>query len=288
MAWNATSGRISQRGNHVKTAMSELDMRRASSVDEALAILRDERRTPIAGATDVYVGLNFGTFAPRQFLDIWALDELRTILVHDETLVIGALTSYTSLMQSHLVRERVPMLVQASGLVGGVQIQNRGTLGGNIANGSPAADGVPVLSAADAVVVLRSVGGQRRVPINSYYTGYRATVMQPDELITAIEIPHVEGKQWFRKVGTRAAQAISKIVMAGVRGPSPRIALGSVAPTVIRVPETEAAIAAGASADEAAEILGSEIAPIDDVRSTADYRRRVSMNLLRRFLADTA
>lgn len=272
----------------MKTALSELNMRRASTVDEALAILRDERRTPIAGATDVYVGLNFGTFAPRQFLDIWGLDELRTISMHGETLVIGALTNYTSLMQSHLVRERVPMLVQASGLVGGVQIQNRGTLGGNIANGSPAADGVPVLSAVDAVVVLRSSGGERRIPINSYYTGYRATVMRPDELITAIEIPHVEGKQWFRKVGTRAAQAIAKIVMAGVRATSPKIALGSVAPTVIRVPQTEAALAQGASMDEAAAILGREIAPIDDVRSTADYRRRVSMNLLRRFLMDTA
>jgi CO/xanthine dehydrogenase FAD-binding subunit len=126
------------------------------------------------------------------------------------------------------------MLVEASRLVGGVQIQNRGTLGGNIANGSPAADGVPVLSATDAVVVLRSLDGQRRIPINSFYTGYRATVMRPDELIVAIEIPPVEGKQWFRKVGTRAAQAISKIVMAAVRGPSPAIALGSVAPPVVR------------------------------------------------------
>jgi CO/xanthine dehydrogenase FAD-binding subunit len=111
--------------------------------------------------------------------------------------------------------------------------------------------------------------------------------MKPDELITAIEIPPVEGKQWFRKVGTRAAQAISKIVMAAVRGPSPRISLGSVAPTVVRVPRTEAALAAGASIHEAAGILGGEIAPIDDVRSTADYRRRVSQNLLRRFWAET-
>ena len=271
----------------MKTPLAELDLRAASSVEEALSILRDEKRTPIAGATDVYVGLNFGTFAPRSFLDIWALDELRTISTHGDTLVIGALTSYSSLIQSHIVREHVPMLVDAARLVGGVQIQNRGTLGGNIANGSPAADGVPVLSATDAVVVLRSVAGERKIPINSFYAGYRQTVMRPDELIVAIEIPKVEGKQWFRKVGTRAAQAISKIVMAGVRGPSPRIALGSVAATVVRVPKTEAALASGASADEAAEILGAEISPIDDVRSTADYRRRVAMNLLRRFVSET-
>lgn len=271
----------------MKTALSELDLRAASTVDEALTILRHEKRTPIAGATDVYVALNFGTMAQKKFLDIWALDELRTISIHNDTLVIGALTSYTSLMQSHLVGERVPMLVEASRLVGGVQIQNRGTLGGNIANGSPAADGVPVLAAADAIVVLRSIGGERRIPLNSFYTGYRASVMRPDELIVAIEIPAVEGKQWFRKVGTRAAQAISKIVMAAVRGQKIRIAFGSVAPTVIRVPKTEAALDGGASIDDACEILAREIVPIDDVRSTADYRRRVATNLLRRFMADT-
>ncbi len=272
----------------MRTAISELDLRKASSVDEALGILRDERRTPIAGATDLYVALNFGTLEPRQFLDIWALDELRTISVHEDSLVIGALTSYTALMQSHLVAQRLPMLAEASRLVGGVQIQNRGTLGGNIANGSPAADGVPVLSAADAIAVMRSAAGERRVPLNAFYTGYRATVLRPDELIVAIEVPRVEGKQWFRKVGTRAAQAISKIVMAAVRAPSPRIAFGSVAPTVVRVPKTESALASGSSIDDAAEILGRELVPIDDVRSTADYRRLVSQNLLRRFWADTA
>jgi CO/xanthine dehydrogenase FAD-binding subunit len=275
-------------GTGVRIAVSGLDTRTASSVNEALTILREERRTPIAGATDVYVALNFGTLVPRQFLDIWALDELRTIFVHQDKLVIGALASYTTLMQSHLVAERVPMLADASRMVGGVQIQNRGTLGGNIANGSPAADGVPVLAAVDATVVMRSLDGERRVPMNSFYTGYRATVMKPDELIVAVEIPPIDGKQWFRKVGTRAAQAISKIVMAAVRSSSPRIALGSVAPTVVRARMTEQALAEGASIEEASQILGQEIAPIDDVRSTADYRRRVSMNLLKKFWADTA
>ncbi len=271
----------------MRTPLSELDLRKATSVDEALGILRDDPRTPIAGATDLYVALNFGTLAPRRFLDIWTLDELRTISVHGDNLVIGALTSYTALMQSHLVAEWVPMLAEASRMVGGVQIQNRGTIGGNIANGSPAADGVPVLSATDAVIVLRSIDGERRVPVNSFYSGYRKTVMRFDELIIAVEIPAVEGKQWFRKVGTRAAQAISKIVMAAVRSPAPRIALGSVGPTVVRVPETESALASGASIDEAVEILGREIVPIDDVRSTADYRRRVAMNLLKRFWSGT-
>jgi CO/xanthine dehydrogenase FAD-binding subunit len=144
-------------------------------------------------------------------------------------------------------------------------------------------------------VVLRSAAETRRVPFTTFYTGYRQSVRRPDELIVAFEIPAIEGRQWFRKVGTRAAQAISKIVMAGVapvvtRGrPSgpPRLALGSVAPTVIRAPQTEAALAGGASLEDAQRTLTAEIAPIDDIRSTAEYRRRVASNLLARFWDDT-
>jgi CO/xanthine dehydrogenase FAD-binding subunit len=180
------------------------------------------------------------------------------------------------------------MLVQAAREVGGMQIQNRGTLGGNVANASPAGDTLPVLAAAEAVVVLRSAAEERRVPFTEFYTGYRQSHRRPDELITAIEIGPMEGTQWFRKVGTRAAQAISKVVMAAVRAPEPRIALGSVAPTVVRLPRTEAALAAGVSIDDAARTLESEIRPIDDVRSTAAYRRNVVCNLLRRFWSDTA
>jgi CO/xanthine dehydrogenase FAD-binding subunit len=164
-----------------------------------------------------------------------------------------------------------------------VQIQNRGTLGGNIANASPAGDSLPVLAVADAVLVLQSAHATRRVPFNNFYMGYRQSVLRADELIVAVEFPQVDGKQWFRKVGTRAAQAISKLVMAAVRAPQPRIALGSVAPTTIRLPRTEAALANGAGIDEAASVLASEIAPIDDIRSSAEYRRTVAANLLRRF-----
>jgi xanthine dehydrogenase small subunit len=272
----------------VRIAISELDLRRPKSVDEALQMLRDEQRTPIAGATDVYVAINFGTLVPKKFVDIWALDELRPISVRDDTLVIGALATYTDAIRSRDVNSRLPMLVEAARLVGGAQIQNRGTIGGNVANASPAGDSLPVLAAADAVLVLRSVDGERRVPLTEYYTGYRASVMRPDELIVAIEVPPVDGKQWFRKVGTRAAQAISKIVVAGVRGPATRIAFGSVAPTVVRPRETERLLTAGATIDGAVAALRHEITPIDDVRSTAEYRLRVSENLLRRFWSDTA
>jgi CO/xanthine dehydrogenase FAD-binding subunit len=267
----------------VRTTVAGLDLRRAASLGEALRIRRDEGRTPLAGATDLYVELNFGTLKPRQFLDIWALDELRAIALRGDTLVLGALATWTALIHSSLVAERLPMLIEAAHLVGGIQIQNRGTLGGNIANASPAGDSLPVLAAVDAVLVLQSVAGERRVALTEFSTGYRTTVLRSDELIVAVEVAPVEGRQFFRKVGTRAALAISKIVFAGVQGAAPRIALGSVAPTVIRARETERALAAGTHLEDVVRILEREIAPIDDLRSSAAYRRVVAGNLLRRF-----
>jgi len=268
----------------MRTALSSLALLQPRSLADALHLLRAHAPlTPLAGGTDVYVGLNAGTVAERAFLNLWPLDELRGIERRGDALRIGALTTYTDLAGSALVRRRVPMLVAAAREVGAVQIQNRGTLGGNIANGSPAGDTLPVLAAADAMVELRSVDWVRKVPFTEFYTGYRASVRRPDELITAVEIPPVEGAQWFRKVGTRAAQSISKVVMAGVRAARPRIALGSVAPTVVRVPRTEQALADGASVAEAAAILQQEISPIDDIRSTAAYRRTVAANLLAQF-----
>src|SRR5262245_4308977 len=211
------------------------------SLTDALKMLRDEGPlTPMAGCTDLYVALNFGTLRETRFLNLWRLSGLRTIALRDSVLSIGALATHTDIIRSPLVRKRLPMLAAASREVGGVQIQNRGTIGGNVANGSPAGDTLPVLAAADAVVVMKSAAGTRRVPFNAFYTGYRQSVRRPDELIVGFEIPAIRGRQWFRKVGTRAAQAISKVVMAGVVGDEPRIALGSVAPTVVRAVRTEA------------------------------------------------
>ena len=272
----------------VRTAISSLNVRSATTVRDALEMLRDDQRTPIAGATDLFVALNFGTLTPRRFVDIWRIDELRRVVIDGDMLAIGALVTYTELIRSPLVAARLPMLVEASRLVGGPQIQNRGTIGGNIANASPAGDSLPILSVVDATVVLRSTAGERRVPFNELYTGYRESVRRADELIVAIEIPPVRGNQWFRKVGTRAAQAISKVVVAGVRdGQGMRLALGSVAPTVVRARRAEATLAEGRSIDEAVEALRDDITPIDDIRSTADYRRLVSANLVRRFWAET-
>ena len=273
----------------MKTALSTLDLRRARTLSDALTILADEPRVPIAGATDIYVQLNFGTHPGRRFLDIWGIEELKTITVSNDTLVFGALATWASMLASRDVADRLPMMLEAARQVGGRQIQNRGTIGGNIANGSPAGDSLPVLAAADAVVVLRSLAGERRVPLTALYTGYRATVIRGDELIVAVEVPRVEGRQYFRKVGTRAAQAISKVVVAAVRGAdgAPRIAVGSVAPTVVRLRDTERALAAGASLDDAMIALRGEVHPIDDLRSTADYRLQVTGNLVRRFWSET-
>jgi len=272
----------------MRTAVSGLQLLKPRTVRDALRMLRDEGPlTPLAGATDLYVAVNFGTLTETRFLNLWGLDPLRRITLRDDLLSIGALATYTDMIRSRLVRRRLPMLVSAAREVGGIQIQNRGTLGGNVANGSPAGDTLPVLAVAEAIVVLRSAQGERRVPFGEFYTGYRSSVRRPDELIVAFEIPPVEGRQWFRKVGTRAAQAISKVVMAAVRGPRHRIALGSVAPTVVRLFRIEQALATGASMEDAVRLLDEDIHPIDDLRSTEAYRRAVAANLLRRFWMET-
>ena len=271
----------------MRTSIAAFEIVRPASLDEALSAMSADRLMPIAGCTDVYVLLEFGQTPAQRYIDLWPLDELRGIEAEGHVLRLGALTTYTDLIRSPVVREWLPMLVAASRLVGGVQIQTRGTIGGNIANGSPAGDSLPGFAAADATVILRSRDSTRRVLLTEFYTGYRANVMRPDELIVAVEVPRVQGRQWFRKVGTRAAQAISKLVIAAVRSETPRIAIGSVAPTVIRLPRTEAALAAG-SLEAAQHTLAQEIAPIDDLRSTAEYRKRVAANLLARFWNDTA
>jgi len=273
----------------MRTAISSLSLLEPRSLGEALRMLRDdESLVPLAGCTDLYVSLNFGTLPARRFLDLSRLADLRGIAPRGRCLSIGAMTTFARIRKSALVRARLPMLAAAAGQIGAAQVQNRATIGGNIANGSPAGDSLPVLAVAEASIVLRSVGGERRVPFTSFFTGYRQTVRRPDELVAAVEIPPVAGAQWFRKVGTRAAQAISKVVMAAVRGPRVRVAFGSVAPTVVRVPNTEELLSSGGSLADAQHMLAAELMPIDDLRSTAAYRSRVAANLLAAFWNETS
>jgi xanthine dehydrogenase small subunit len=267
----------------MRTALSHFDLERPVRLKDALLILHHEAPvTAIAGCTDVYVNLQFGGPAVRgsRYLSLELLSELRFIEATGQVLRIGALTTFTDIMRNPLVAKWIPMLAQAAREIGGIQIQNRGTIGGNIANASPAGDTLPVLAVAEATVVLKSVAGERRVPFLEFYTGYRKTVMRENELITAIEIPPIEGSQWFRKVGTRAAQAISKVVIAAVHSERPRVAVGSIAPTVVRLRHTEAALANGYRIDNVRRVIEREVNPIDDLRSTAAYRRKVVSNLV--------
>ena len=252
---------------------------------------------PIAGGTDLMVSLT-GELAPppASVVDLWAIEALRGIAIDGDALALGALTTYTDVRRSALCREHVPALVEAAATIGAAQIQNRGTLGGNIANASPAGDTLPVLLAADAVIVVGSERGERDVPAAEFWTGYRQTALAHDELIVRIRLPlAAEREMRFRKVGTRRAQAISKVVMAVAwQGDGTwhdvRVALGSVAATPIRAAATEAALEdrrpTPETADAAAEALAGELAPIDDVRSTAEYRRLVAARVLHRIIRD--
>jgi CO/xanthine dehydrogenase FAD-binding subunit len=252
---------------------------------------------PVAGGTDLMVSLT-GELAPppASVVDLWAIEALRGIAIDGDALTLGALTTYTDVRRSALCREHVPALVEAAATIGAAQIQNRGTLGGNIANASPAGDTLPVLLAADAVIVVGSERGERDVPAAEFWTGYRQTALAHDELIVRIRLPlAAEREMRFRKVGTRRAQAISKVVIAVAwQGDGSwrdvRVALGSVAATPVRAAATEAALEdrrpTPETADAAAETLAGELAPIDDVRSTAEYRRLVAARVLHRIIRD--
>ncbi len=236
---------------------------------------------------------------PDRVLDIWALDELRGISVEGQTLRIGALTTYTELRRSPVITDHIPALGDAAATIGAAQIQNRGTIGGNVVNASPAGDTLPVLLAVDARFVLGSSSGERTVGATEFWTGYRETARRPDELLLLIEIPiDSERRVRFRKIGTRRAQAISKVVMALAwsatedddQWTNVHVALGSVAAPTVRAHDTERVLE-GASpdagtADAAAAALANELAPIDDVRSTAAYRRLVAGRVLHRLIRD--
>ncbi len=235
---------------------------------------------PLAGGTDLMVQLHARTLRPAALVDLWSLAELKGVGEVDGNLQIGAAESYTGIMRSSLVTRHVPALADAARTIGAAQIQNRGTLGGNLGTASPAGDTLPVMLAADALVVT----DRRRIPIADYFVGYRQTALQPDELIIGVRFPRDGRKIRFRKVGTRQAQAISKVVIAVSLEPA-RIAVGSVAEIPLRARTAEAALDAG-DREGAVEAILQDIRPIDDVRSTAVYRRQVTQNVLRRLLAD--
>jgi CO/xanthine dehydrogenase FAD-binding subunit len=255
---------------------------------------------PIAGGTDLMVAWNAGSLAGRTFLDLSSLRAWSDIWEAKGALTVGALATHTQLMRHPLVRRRLPLLAEACGTVGGVQIQNRGTIGGNVANASPAGDTFPPLAVYEASVVLVSARGRREVPLLDFVTGPKRSCLAPGELVEAVRVPlpaRPPRRAIFRKVGTRAAQAISKTVVAGLLWlrrdgtvEELRFALGSMAPTVRRLRSAEAFVKGQrltpAVVSEAVALVSRDVSPIDDVRSSAEYRLAVSRNLLFRFLSE--
>lgn len=267
-------------------------------LNEVLDRLSEEpdRWKLFAGGTDLMVLLESGRLSHRYFLNVWNLRELKGIEVAPEFVTIGAGTTYTELRNHNTLLREFPLLCQAASETGAVATQNRGTIGGNIANASPAADSPPALLVYDAEIELVSPRGVRWRPLHGFYSGYKKMDMRSDELIRRIRLPRSQAswRSLYRKVGTRRAQAISKVCFAGGarlesgRIADVRLAFGSVAPVVLRATKTERLLRGEkislALGHVASDKLAQEIAPIDDMRSTANYRRRVAQNLLREFI----
>lgn len=279
--------------------------RRPASIGEALRWLADEPDLlPVAGGTDLMVADRLARAARTRVLDVTGLPELAGVRAVDGGLEIGAGVTFDALRRHPEVRRRFPALAAAAAEIGGWQIQTRATLGGNAANASPAGDSLPVLLALEAVVVVAGAAGEREVPYEAFHVGYRRTALAPGELIVRFRLPDppAGARQIFRKVGTRRAQAISKLVVAAVgrvggggrldplRLDHLRLAAGSVAPTPVRLRAAEAAGEGGAWGEALADAVGraaaGEVAPIDDVRSTAAYRSGVLERVVRRLVLD--
>ena len=271
-----------------------------ASLVEAVALYgMNAGRVPIlAGGTDLVVQWRSGAIDPPGFIDVSAVPELSAIEEDGDSVVIGAGATHSRIASNDLVREHLPVLAEACLSIGAAQIQNRGTIGGNIMNASPAGDTLPVAAACEARMCASSVKGDRWIPAGDFYTGYRKTALAPDEILTKVGFPKRDSKETARffKVGTRRAQAISKVVMcvrARIRHGGIewiKIAVGSVAPTVVRCPGTEILLAGKAIGpalvDMARQSIMDEVHPIDDVRSTSEYRRFVTGSLLARFLLE--
>ena len=276
----------------------DYELRTPGALAEALALLAREpgQWKPMAGGTDLMALFEAGKLESKRLLNLQRLGELKGIEAGEGRVSIGALATYSEIRRHAGLAREFPLLAQAARETGGVAIQNRGTLGGNIVNASPAGDSLPPLLVYEAELELVSARGARRVAYAAFHRGYRLTDLGPDELLARIHLPRPdpEWRHYYRKVGGRRAQAISKVCFAGllhsdgVRVLAARIALGAVAPTPLRCYRTEALLRGrqlsadlvGAARDE----LQREISPIDDMRSTARYRRRVAGNLLEEFL----
>ena len=268
------------------------------SLDAVLQILADspERYTPIAGGTELMVAMGAGRLPAGKLISLWNLEELRFIEIGADAIVIGAGATFTDIRRHSTIARDLPLLVQAASWTGSIANQNRGTLGGNLVNASPAADSPPALLAYDAAVTLISARGERTLPYRDFHLSYKKTALAPDELLHSVTLlRNFSGyKQFIRKVGTRNAQAISKVAIAAVARlgggvvEEIRIGAASLREVPTRLPATERALrgmAVTAESLAAARVaMLGEARAIDDIRSTARYRAMVGWNLLEEFL----
>jgi CO/xanthine dehydrogenase FAD-binding subunit len=282
----------------MRAFVPDYDLVAPKDLDATIRLLASEPGVwrPIAGGTDLMVLFEAGQLLDRKLVSLHGIPELSGITVSETHVTIGALATYSEIQRHQIVQREFPLLVRAASWTGAVATQNRGTLAGNIANASPAADSPPALLVYDAELELLSVRGSRWVLYAEFHTAYKSTVMAPDEIIGYISLPRTTSNcvQYLRKVGTRRAQAIAKVALAGLAQLKTgavhriRLALASVAPMPIRCVETEGLLT-GHALDRAIiqaakSKIVEEISPITDIRSTEDYRRRVTENLLEEFL----
>ena len=281
---------------------AEYNLVSPDSIQAALSLMAQDpaQWLPIAGGTDVMVLYSAGKLPNRKLINIWNIPELQQIEVFPDRIRIGAACTYTALRRHDIIAQAFPLLATAASWTGGIANQNRGTLGGNIANASPAADSLPALLVYDAELTLISVRGERRVAYRNFHIGYKRTVLAADELIRDIAVPRrFSGYlSHARKVGARNAQAISKVCLAALGQMANtsirdvRLALGSVAPVPLRLSKTEQMLIGKqiepSLIETARKTAMGEIRPIDDIRSTARYRAAVAGNLVAEFLEKLA
>jgi CO/xanthine dehydrogenase FAD-binding subunit len=282
----------------VRANPADYDLVAPGNLKDVLSLLAEKpgEWLPIAGGTDLMVLYASGKLPQSKLVSLWNLPELRKIEATEEELRIGATCTYTDLRQNEIVEREFPLLATAARWTGSIANQNRGTLGGNIANASPAADSLPALLVYGADLILTSAAGERRVSYLDFHTGYKKMLLQPHELIREISLPRrfTEYFSYARKVGARNAQAISKVCLAAIgrwknnAAQNVQMAIGSVAPVPLRLRDTEQAINGkmidAAAITAAKEAVIAEIQPIDDIRSTAAYRAAVAGNLVTEFL----
>ena len=286
----------------MRSDVSGYELTAPADLQAVLARMATEpgRHALLAGGTELMVALNTGRLGSRSLISIQHLGELRFIRIAADVVHIGAGTTFTDIRRNETIERELPLLVQAASWTGSIANQNRGTLGGNICNASPAADTPPALLAYDASVTLLSVRGERTMPYSAFHLGYKQTALQLDEILYSVSVPRIYAgwRQYIRKVGTRNAQAISKTALAGValvngnKIDEVRLGAASMADRPLRCINAEDAVrgrlVAGKALQDTVRLgraaLVREVKPIDDIRSTAMYRGVVAANLLEEFL----